>query len=320
MDIAPPYAAPTPLPGDLAGALGALRIRKLEEISDAGVNLAVGIRERAEAAVGGGLPDAWGFARLARGVRQTVAMEIRLFGCIDPERATRQMAKLSAVSDTGMALARLLDRLLSERKSASLDIVGQFLRVARTVRLVIAMEDWVETDSRMPEAQRVAARARRATEAAAIAARARQRRAEKAQDAAGPEECVSAAGLKAENLYEPDIHAEIGDRSVAEVVGAACKDIGVDCDLGLFADVADEAGAAATLTPALSRDAGEGALAAGSLKAYDFEKDAEAIREMEAIRSKIQAILHGSEAADPLRDGDAGAWGTPTGPSGHDPP
>jgi hypothetical protein len=298
MDLAPPLAAPTPSPGDPAGALGALRIRKLEEISDAGVKLAVGIRERADAALGGGLADAWGFARLARGVRQTVAMEIRLFGCIDPGRTARQMAKLSAVSDAGMALARLLERLLSEQKSPALDIVGQFLRVARSVRLIIAMEDWVDTDRRMPEAQRVAARVRRAAEAAAIAARARQRRAEKAQDAAGAAEFVSTAGLKDENLYEPDIHAEIGDRSVAEVVGAACKDIGVDCDLGLFLEAA----------------------AGGSPAAFGFEQDLEAIRAPEVIRSKIQAILRGSEAEGSLRDGDGGARAAPTRPAGHDPP
>jgi hypothetical protein len=324
MDLAPLLAAPTSLSGDPAGALAALRIRKLEDISGAGVKLAVQIRERADATLGGGLVDAWGFARLARGVRQTVAMEIRLCGCIDPGRTARQMAKLAAVSDAGMALARLLERLLSEQKSPALDIVGQFLRVARSVRLVIAMEDWVDTDRRMPEAQRVAARARRAAEAAAIAARARQRRAEKAQDAAGADAFVSAAGLKDEDLYEPDIHAEIGDRSVAEVVGAACKDIGVDCDLGLFAEAADEAGAdAGTLTPALSHGAGEGALAAevgDSLEAYDFEQDPEALRRIEVIGSKIRAILSGSEAEGPGRDGDAGARATPTRASGHDPP
>jgi hypothetical protein len=149
-------AAPNPLPDDPAGALGALRIRKLEDISYAGVKLATQIRERADAALGGGLADAWEFARVARGVRQTVAMEIRLFGDIDPERTARQMAKLAAVSDAGMALARLIDRLLDEPKLPEPDIAGQFLRIARAARLTIAMEDWVEADSRMPEAHRMA--------------------------------------------------------------------------------------------------------------------------------------------------------------------
>ena len=260
MNVLLPAAALNLPPGDPAGALGALRIRKLEEISDAGVNLAVGIRERAEAAVGGGLADAWDFARLARGVRQTVAMEIRLFGCIDPERTARQIAKLAAVSDTGMALARALERLAADRKPASLDISRQFLGVTRAARLTIAMEDWVEADSRMPEPQRVAERARRAAEAAAIAERERQRRAETAQVVEVTERSDSVPGFANERLYEPDIHAEIGDRSVADVVGAACKDIGVGCDLGLF----DDCPVVGALTPALSRGAGEGALAAGA--------------------------------------------------------
>jgi hypothetical protein len=294
MDLAPPTTAATnTLPGDPAGALGALRIQKLEDISEAGVKLATQIRERADAAFGGGVTDAWGFARLARGVRQTVAMEIRLFGNIDPERTTRQMAKLAAVSDAGMALARLLERLLSEQKSPALDIVGQFLHVARGVRLVIAMEDWVEADSRMPEAQRMAERARRAAEAAAIAECRRSRQAEKAQGGTAPEACGAAAGLRAESLCEPDVHAEIGDRSVAEVVAAACRDIGVDCDLGLFDD-----GAPAVLTPALSRGAGEGVLVAHA----------------EGLPLSRIAGEGGAR-----RDGNGRVRVTPQ-PSGHDPP
>jgi hypothetical protein len=294
MDLKPSNAAVVnPPPGDPAGTLGALRIRKLEDISGAGVKLATQIRERAAAALGFGLADAWAFARLARGVRQTVAMEIRLFGCIDAERTARQMAKLAAVSDAGMALARLIDRLVDEQKLPALDIAGQFLRVARAVRLVIAMEDWVEADSRMPEAQRMAERARRTAEAAAIAEGQRQRKAEEAPAVAAPPKSVPTVGLAAENLYEPDIHAEIGDRSLAEVVGAACKDIGVDCDLGLFDDCA------ATLPPALSPSAGEGAMAA---------------------HAGVMPLARVAGHAGTHRDGDGRVRVTAPQPSGHDPP
>ena len=94
--------------------------------------------------------------------------------------------------------------------------------------------------------ERAAVRARRA--------KSRVRRQEAAVDELSDAEGLN--GDRHEQLDDRTIDAELAGRSVLEVVAAALKDLGIaDPDLTVFAEPAS------ALTPALSRDAGEGAVA-----------------------------------------------------------
>ena len=266
MDPASPNTAAPASPVRVADPeMGMLRVYKLEAMSEAGLIMVQTMKQHADAGHSIGIDEAWSFARLARGLRQTLAMEIQLFPGIERERTDGQLHKLRKFSRIGLEFLGQITERVHERQKIRREDATAFSNISRAVRLVIAMEDWVDHESCMPEPERLAERARRSA-----AERARQARAPRARGTeTGWAEGSGTPAYRDECLSEPDIYAELGDRTTVEIVAAACADLGVECDLALFTDAVTEAeaqpeadvssgagGAAATVRPG-SQDAAE---------------------------------------------------------------
>ncbi len=121
------------------------------------------------------------FARTARCVRQTIAMEIATWPGNDPLLTERQMKKLGDVADIGVSLIVLLRDQVLKARWYSPEEALMYARLARAVRQTQAMETRVDGDRRLTDEERAAVQARRAD----VAARTRKRR-----QALGAEEAV----------------------------------------------------------------------------------------------------------------------------------
>ena len=227
-------------------ALVTQQMQRLEDISLAAMVMACQIETQAQEANFVGSGGDLMFARNARALRQTIAMEMNISPGGDPDLTSRQMKKLGAVADVGVSLIVVLRTQVVKARWHSPEEALMFARIARAVRQTQAMETRVDADGRLSDEERAAVRARRA--------KSRVRRQEVPED-----ELSDAEGLNGdchEQLDDRTIDAELAGRSVLEVVAAALKDLGIaDPDLTVFAEPAS------ALTPALSRDAGEGAVA-----------------------------------------------------------
>jgi hypothetical protein len=250
MSQAPPdHEADTPhCPPDRG--LAGLQLRKLAGLSAAAVELAKGINRRAAEADWIGCDGAMTFVRVARALRLTVAMEIRIGG-YEHARTDRLLQKLGVASKAGLDLSRLAARLLEDGRCGPTQGVVTFSRVATAMRQTIALEMRLDEEDCMTPERRAALQARRD---AAAAARGEGREAAAVGSGAPVRACQN------EWLEDPDIDAELGERSVDEVLADACREIGVTPEA-----FAQDFAAESTLTPALSLDEGEGALAVGTV-------------------------------------------------------
>jgi hypothetical protein len=224
--------------------LAAVQLRKLAQVSAAAVELAQGINRRATEAdsIGGG--EAMTFVRVARAVRLTIAMEIRIGG-YQHARTDRLLQKLGKVSGAGLDLTRLAARLMEDGRCGLAEGVTMFARLATATRQTIALEMRLDEEDCMTPERRAALQARRD----AAAARAEGRDVGAVGGGAPVRACQN------EWLEDADIDAELGDRSVDEVLADVCLAIGVAPEA--FGEVV---AAESSLTPALSLDEGEGAL------------------------------------------------------------
>lgn len=89
-------------------ALVTQQMQRLEDISLAAMVLACQIETQAEEAKCVGFGGDLMFARNARALRQTIAMENNLCPGNDPGLTERQMKKLGAVADVGVSLIVIL--------------------------------------------------------------------------------------------------------------------------------------------------------------------------------------------------------------------
>ena len=135
------------------------QVRRLGEIATTGTNLALQIVRRVEAARWLDAPEALRFARVARAVRQTIAME-RCLGAHDDAINDRQMAKLNALSEAA-------DALIARVAWQNLDSDWAFANAMMTLRLTVATErtmalQWrLDEESLLTPQQRTAAWRRR---------------------------------------------------------------------------------------------------------------------------------------------------------------
>ena len=135
------------------------QVRQLGEIATMGTNLALQIVRRVEAARWLDAPEALRFARVARAVRQTIAME-RCLGAHDDAINDRQMAKLNALSEAA-------DALMARVAWQNLDSDWAFANAMMTLRLTVSTErtmalHWrLDEESLLTDAERRAAWRRR---------------------------------------------------------------------------------------------------------------------------------------------------------------
>ena len=256
------------------------QVRQLGEIATMGTNLALQIVRRVEAARWLDAPEALRFARVARAVRQTIAME-RCLGAHDDAINDRQMAKLNALSEAA-------DALMARVAWQNLDSDWAFANAMMTLRLTVSTERTMALHWRLDEESRLTDAAAAGGVAAAAAAAAQGqveggregRRAGRAAgadapgDAPGPGRVSEAAAVAvmtmitdavtdfegkpegkpangteeadrlARDLAAPGIEDEIGGRSLAEIAKEACEVIGIEPAPELIAD-ADGDGEAA---------------------------------------------------------------------------
>ena len=259
------------------------QVRQLGEIATMGTNLALQIVRRVEAARWLDAPEALRFARVARAVRQTIAME-RCLGAHDDAINDRQMAKLNALSEAA-------DALMARVAWQNLDSDWAFANAMMTLRLTVSTErtmalHWrLDEESRLTDAERRAAWRRRLPPRRKAKSKAAEKDAGQAAppgedapgDAPGPgrvSEAAAAAVMTmitdavtdfegkpegkpadgteeadrlARDLAAPGIEDEIGGRSLAEIAKEACEVIGIEPAAELLADedgAADQAVAA----------------------------------------------------------------------------
>ena len=123
--------------------LAARQVRRLGEIATMGTNLALQIVRRVEAARWLEAPEALRFARVARAVRQTIAME-RCLGAHDDAINDRQMAKLNALSEAA-------DALIARVAWQNLDSDWAFANAMMTLRLTVSTERTMALHWRLDE-------------------------------------------------------------------------------------------------------------------------------------------------------------------------
>ena len=192
-------------------------------------------------------------------------------------RAAKREARLERLADIGMEMAEALCEELHERRAAPPDANGvrpsvadlslSYSRAARAVRQTVALEAKLDADAMAQERARAAYDDRSYDEIEAAAARVREkafnlvqlgaerdaaRAAERAEagDGAEDDDADDEIGDEAdEDLFDrPETDGRPGaDRAPAEVIAQICRDLGVECDLGIWTD--DEEGAGPDVGP-----------------------------------------------------------------------
>ena len=228
-------------------ALTSLRAVRLARISASGARLAQHIVRQANEAKYVPPEGALMYARLARAVRLTIALERRL-GSHDAQSSVDQLGKLNMLAGIGVAL---IDRLETQSEDrAWFNAVGtlMFARLGNAARRTCALEERIQHEMGLTPGGRDAAEAKRAAEAKARRERPRRHEpdvlpeeaADALADAAGgdpaalPPEQDVIVGAAPEMLREPSVEDELGDRTMAEVAAAACAVTGVDYEPAVF--------------------------------------------------------------------------------------
>ena len=243
----------------------ARQVRKLGVISAAGVAMVQQIHQQAEHAEHLGAEGALMFARVARAVRQSVAMG-RSLGAHDAACSDGQLGQLDMVSEIGAAL---IERLRLQIRGTDwfngLDAL-MMARLAVATERTILLEQRINAERALTPDERnaaqkahaVAARRRRPRRAGAPAGAApgaaipqavapavlttmvsglAQALGENEGDADGteaPDGAACDAALPPEDFAHPSVEAEIGGRSLAEIAEEACRLTGVAPEPGLF--------------------------------------------------------------------------------------
>jgi hypothetical protein len=193
------------------------------------------------------------------------------------DRAERRLAMLGALAEIGLALAREVGRRVTERAHGDdaddgpdvADAALAYSRIARAVRLTLALEAKMEADLRALNAPREAAaaeaRARAADRRACASARGLMRKYEALDGLCEAIDEQAGEGAEAENAAEalkerlverlndtPDI--DFADAPLAELVETICRELGVPFDPELWAEDDDDApmGAATVRAPGYS--------------------------------------------------------------------
>ena len=174
----------------------------------------------------------------------------------------RRRRRLDELAEIGTDLARMLRQQANAAQWLGTEGPVMFERLARAVRQTTALEAKFETDHQKRERQSAAdiqqTRKRQKRQV--------RRRVEAAiKSDADPSNAERLRLDLHERLDDPDIEAEFGNRSIGEIVAAICQDLGLTPDSSAWPDELLEMDDAprdrengATLTPALSRTAGEG--------------------------------------------------------------
>ena len=281
MSEAPTTAEPAEkLPFVRGVKLAAMQAHRLGTISMAGVTLAQQIAKQADDAKFVGAEGALMFARVARAVRQTIAME-RYLGAHFDELSDEQLGKLQAISGIGTHLVeRLKQQTVVRNWFGGFDAL-MLTRLTVATERTMVMERRIDGEYALSHAERSAAQKRHAAEArrlrrqrqkqaaaapaevqipgpvgpkalsaivAVLAAALGQHEGDKA--AAGPDDVAAQcdAGLAPEGFAPVSVEAEIGGRSLGEVAAEACRVIGITPEPGLFS-AADEAADAVAAPP-----------------------------------------------------------------------
>src|SRR5271165_4163803 len=255
-------------------ALVARQVRLLGGISMAGTRMTQRMWRQANDAKYLGAEGALMFARIARAVRQTIAMERRL-GAHAEADSKQQQAKLFAISNAGEAL---VDRLIAQdgaRNWMNGQSALMMIRLTVATERTMALMDRIADESKLTPAERTAAQRQRAERAAAKARRQHARQiqtgteppakagkpvgrsvhevllAEAVSDFEGDPEGSERADAQAlderlppEDLTPVSVEDEIGGRSLAEIAAEACRLTGIEPEPGLF-EAAGKAGEAA---------------------------------------------------------------------------
>jgi len=184
--------------------------------------------------------------------------EDRAPSAADPDRAAERFAMLRERADFGMEMARALQGEVRARAEAAEDAdpsepprsVAElglaFSRVSRAVRQTLALEARLEDDRLARERAAEAAeeaQSQSTSEISEAAARVRARIARIFADA-DAREAAEAGDADRDDLREdlsdgPDVERGEGfvaDRPAADVVAGVCGDLGLERDLGLWAD------------------------------------------------------------------------------------
>src|SRR5271165_6802671 len=232
-------------------ALVARQVRLLGGISMAGTRMTQRMWRQANDAKYLGAEGALMFARIARAVRQTIAMERRL-GAHAEADSKQQQAKLFAISNAGEAL---VDRLIAQdgaRNWMNGQSALMMIRLTVATERTMALMDRIADESKLTPAERTAAQRQRAERAAAKARRQHARQvqtgteppakagkpvgrsvhevllAEAVSDFEGDPEGSERADAQAlderlppEDLTPVSVDDEIGGRSLAEIAAAA---------------------------------------------------------------------------------------------------
>ena len=231
----------------------------------AGVTLAQQIAKQADDAKFVGAEGALMFARVARAVRQTIAME-RYLGAHFDELSDEQLGKLQAISGIGTHLVeRLKQQTVARNWFGGFDAL-MLTRLTVATERTMVMERRIDGEYALSHAERSAAQKRHAAEARRL--RRQRKKAEAApaevqipgpvgpkalsaivavlaaalgqhegdRQAAGPDDAAAQcdAGLAPEGFAPVSVEAEIGGRSLGEVAAEACRVIGITPEPGLF--------------------------------------------------------------------------------------
>jgi hypothetical protein len=155
----------------------------------------------------------------------------------DAERLERQTRALAELVELGMRVARVVTQQAEDAKFVGGDGGELFTRITRTVRQAIALENRIVENARKRAQQNETGPTRkivgrqdqtiRPQDPARRVAAAASRR----DDRADAEDADDLLGDLYERLDDPDIEAELGQRSVEDILASICRDLGIVLEL-----------------------------------------------------------------------------------------
>jgi hypothetical protein len=167
----------------------------------------------------------------------------------EASRRERQIAVLGEIAEIGLSIAREIEAQLTAREMAPEKAAVAYGRVARAVRLTIALQGRLVAEAREP-----------APDAARQARRAQVNRIVRRVVGEGTRDvdiCVYRWGQARERLEHDDIYGDLLARPASEIVAQVCQDLGVAPNWARLAQEAWARDEIATGAPGSPLSAGE---------------------------------------------------------------